>query len=272
MLRSLCCRCDERKIDVCCRCGRKFFLCFLSSFFQSLKCHLISRKIYALFCLEICQHIICNLLVEIISTKSVVSCCRQYFDDAVADLDDRYIKCTASKVIYHDLLFFFIIQSISKRCCRRLVDDTFYIQTCDLTCIFCCLTLCVIEICRNSDHCLCYFLSKVSLCVCFQFLKNHCRNLLRRIFLIVNAYFVVRSHLSFDGRNRLVCVCHCLTFCRFSDKTLTCLRKCNNRRCCSCPFCIRDNGWLSTFHYGYTTVRCTQINTNDFSHDFLLLN
>src|SRR5699024_4550962 len=128
--------------------------------------------------LEISQHIICDLLVEIISAQSVVSCCGKNFDDTVADLDDRYIKCTAAEVVNHDLLLFSVVQSVSQSSCRRLVDDTLYIKTRDLTCILCCLTLCVIEVCRNCDNCLCYLFSKVSLCVRFQFLKDHCRDLL----------------------------------------------------------------------------------------------
>ena len=35
---------------------------------------------------------------------------------------------------------------ISQRCCCRLVDDTFYIKSCDLTCILCRLALCIVEI------------------------------------------------------------------------------------------------------------------------------
>ena len=35
-------------------------------------------------------------------------------------------------------------------------DDTLYIQTSDLTGILGCLTLCIVEICRNSDNCFAY--------------------------------------------------------------------------------------------------------------------
>ena len=76
--------------------------------------------------------------------------------------------------------------------------EEFYIKSCDLTCIFCSLTLSIVEVSRNCDNSFCYFLTKVSFCICFQFLKDHCRNLLWRIFLVVNIYFIICSHLSFD--------------------------------------------------------------------------
>src|SRR5699024_3262892 len=134
-----------------------------------------------------------------------------------------YIECTAAKVIYHDLLFFLIVKSVCQCSRCRLVDDTFYIKTCDLSGILCSLTLCVIEISGNCDNSLCYFFAKVSFCICFQFLKDHCGNLLRRIFLSVNVYLIICTHLSFDRRDCSVCVCYCLTFCRFSYQTLACL-------------------------------------------------
>ena len=34
-------------------------------------------------------------------------------------------------------------KAIGKSCCRRLVDDTLYIKSCNLTGILCCLSLCI---------------------------------------------------------------------------------------------------------------------------------
>ena len=174
MLRSFTCCSDEWKVDISCCCRRKFFLSFLSCFFQSLQCHLICRKIYAFLFLELRKHIICNLLVEVISTKSVITSCRKYFDNAITDLDYGYIECTTTKVVYHNLLLFLIIKTISKCCCCRLIDNTFYIKSCDLTCILGSLTLSIIEISRNSDNCLCNLFTEVSFCISFQLLKDHC--------------------------------------------------------------------------------------------------
>src|SRR5699024_11492222 len=133
----------------------------------SLESHLIVGQIHALFCLKVCQHVICDLLVEVIAAETVVSCCGKNLDDTVADLDDRNIERTAAEIIYHDILLFLVVKSVSQCSRRRLVDDTFYIKSCDLTSILCSLALCIIKICRNCDNCLCNFLPKVSFCVCF---------------------------------------------------------------------------------------------------------
>ena len=96
VFRTFCCSCDEWQVDVgCCR-RRKFFFRFLCRFFDSLQSHLILRQVYTFCSLELCQHVICYFLVEVITTQTVVTCGRQNFDNTITDLDDRYIKCTTT--------------------------------------------------------------------------------------------------------------------------------------------------------------------------------
>ena len=102
----------------------------------------------------------------------------KHFDHAVANLDDGYIKGTAAQVIYHDLLLFLIVKTVSQSCRRRLVDDTLYFQTGNLARILGGLTLCIIKICRNRDHCLGNLLSQITLGICLQLLEDHSGNLL----------------------------------------------------------------------------------------------
>ncbi len=162
MFRSFACRGNERKIDIGGRCRRQLFLCLLRRFFQSLERHLISRQIHALLLLELRQHIICNLLVKIIAAKPVVAGRRKYLDYAVANLNDGYVEGTASKVVYHDLLLFLIVKTISQGSGRRLVDNTLYIKTRDLTRVLGSLTLRVIKISRNGNNRLRYLFAKIS--------------------------------------------------------------------------------------------------------------
>ena len=255
--RTICIHADERKVDIGCSGSGKLFLSFLSCLFQSLQCHLVISKIYTVLFLELGDHPVSYFLVEVIAAQMVVTSGCQNFDNTITDLDDRYIKGTTTKVIYHDLLFFLIIKTICKCCCSRLVDDTFYIQTCDLTSILGCLSLCIIEVCRYSDNCFGYFLAQIVLSICFQFLKDHCGDLLRRIVLSVNVYSVISSHMSLNRGNSLLSVGNCLTFCRLTNQTLTGLCECHDRRCGSCSFCICNNGGFSTFHNCYTRVRCS---------------
>ena len=181
----------------------------------------------------------------------------QHLDDAVADFDNGNIEGTAAEVIYHNLLLFFVVKTVSQRCCGRLVDDTFYFQTCNLTCILGCLTLCIVEVCGNGNNGLRYLFTQVAFRICFQFLKNHCGNLLRRIFLTVNGTSVVRTHISLDGRDGLFCIGDCLTLCRFTDQSFAGLGKCYNRGCCSCAFCVCDDGGFTPFHNCYAAVCCS---------------
>ena len=267
MLRSLSSCCDERKVDVCCGCGAQLFLCLLSRLFQTLHCHLVAGKVNTLCLLELVDHPVCDRVIEVITAEVSITVGCQNLDDTVTDLDDGDIEGTAAEIVYHDLLLGLIVQTVSKRCSGRLVDDSLDIKSCDLTGVLGCLSLCIVEVSRNGDNRLGYLLAEICLCVCLQLLKDHRGDLLRSVCLVVNAYFIVASHVSLDGSNGSVCVGYRLTLCRLADQSLTGLGKCNNRRGCADTLCICDNGRLSAFHNCYTAVCCTKINTNDFSHD-----
>ena len=118
-------------------------------------------------------------------------------------------------------------------------------------------TLRIVEVSRNSDNCFCYFFAQVVFCIGFHLLQDHSGNLLWRIFFVIDGYFVISTHMSFNRRNCFICVGYCLTFCRFTYQSFSCFCKCYNRWCCSCSFCISDNGWFSTFHNSYTAVCCS---------------
>ena len=271
MLRSFRGRCDKRKVDVGRRRGGQLLLRLLCSLFQSLHCHLVCGQIHTLGALELCQHVIHNLLIEVIAAQTVISCGSQNLDDAVADLDDRYIESTAAQVVYHNLLLFLIIKTISQSCRCRLIDDTLYIQARNLSGILGCLSLRVIEVRRYGDNRFRHFFAQIVLCVAFQLLQNHCGNLLGSVLLSVNGYFIVGSHLSLNGRNGLFRVCNRLTLCRLSYQSFSCLREGYYRRCSSRAFCIGDNHWFTAFHYCYAAVRCSQVDTNNFAHNRDLL-
>ena len=75
MFWSFLCCCDKWKVDICRCCGRKLFLCFLSSFFQTLHCHLITGKVDAFCFLKFAYHVIAELVIEVVTTKTVISGC-----------------------------------------------------------------------------------------------------------------------------------------------------------------------------------------------------
>ena len=192
----------------------------------------------------------------------------QNFDNAVADIDDGDIECAAAQVIDHDLLLFFIVQAVSQSSCGGLVDDTLDLEARDLAGILGCRTLCVVEVCGNSDDSLVNLLAQVALSVRFQLLQDECGDLLGAVLLAVDGTAVVCTHISLDGRDGIVCVCDGLTLCGLADQTLIVLCESNDGRCCSCAFCICDNCGLAALHDCYAAVCGSQIDTNDFAHDF----
>ena len=178
-------------------------------------------------------------------------------DYAVADFDDRYIEGTAAQVIYHNLLLFFIVQAVSQRSSRRLVDNTLYIQSRNSSCVLGRLTLCVVEICRYGNYSFLYRLAQIALRICLQLLKNHGGNFLRRILLAVNVNLIVGSHVTLNGRNGLLRIGYRLTFCRLSHQSLAGLCKCHNRRSCAHALRICDYGRLTAHHNGHAAIRRT---------------
>ena len=182
----------------------------------------------------------------------------QYFKYAVAQFQNGYVESTTAQVIYQNLVrSFFLVKTICQRCSSRLVDDSLYFQTCNFTCILSCLLLGIGEVSRNSDNCLRHFFAQISLCIRLQLGKDHCRNILRRIFLAVDFYSVVFTHVSLDGRNGSVRVGYCLSLCSFTYQSFTILCKTHYRWCSSVTLCICDYDRIATFQHGYATVCCS---------------
>ena len=191
----------------------------------------------------------------------------QNLDDTVTDLDDRHIEGAAAEVIHHDLLLFLVVKAICQCGCSRLVDNPLDIKACDLSGILCCLSLCIVEVCRAGNDSLCYLLAQVSLRICLQLLKNHRGNLLRRILLIVNCNSVVGAHVSLDRRHGSVRVRHSLALSRLADQTVAVLCKCNDGRRCALSFAVCDDSRLAAFHDCHAAVCCTKVNSYNLSHN-----
>ena len=60
-------------------------------------------------------------------------------------------------------------------------NDSLNFQARYFTCFLCGLTLRIIKISWNSNHCFSYVVSKIVLCSFFHFLKNHCGKFLRSV-------------------------------------------------------------------------------------------
>ena len=156
-------------------------------------------------------------MIEVITTKVVITRCCQYFEYAIAKFKDGNVKCTTTKVEYKDFAVFFFIYAISKSSCCRFVDDTKNFKTSNCTSIFSSLTLGVCKVSWNCNNSLFYRFAQVSFCISFDFLKNHCRNFLRSIRLIFYSYFVVCTHVTFNRNDCVFWVRYCLTFSQLTN-------------------------------------------------------
>ena len=257
MLCAGCIRSDKRNVDVCGCGGGQLDLCLFCGILQTLYSHLIGRKVNAFGLLELFNHPVDNSLVEVIAAQAVVACGSQYLLYAVAHLNDGNIERTAAQVVYHNSLVVFLINAIRKRSCGRLVDDTLYGQTCDLSCVLGCLTLRVGEVRGDGDDRLGDGLAQIGLGVALQLLQDHGADLLRGEALAVNGNALITAHFALNAGNGARCVGDSLAFGRIAHKAFAAFCKSNDRRGGALAFGIGDNGWASAFHHSHAAVGCS---------------
>ncbi len=178
----------------------------------------------------------------------------KHFDDTVADLDDGHIEGTAAQIVYHNFLFFFIVKTVSQSRRGRLVDDTLHVQTRNLARILGRLSLGIVKVRRNRDNGFRHLLAKVILRVRFQFLQNHCGNLLRGILFVRDRAAPVRTHISLDGSDGVIRVGNRLTLRRLAHKPLSVLRESHDGRCGSRALRIRDDSGFAALHNCHAAV------------------
>ena len=259
MLRTCSVCCNKGKVDVRgCNTG-KLDLSLFSCFLKSLESHLITTEVNAAVFTHKCfSDPVNDSLVEVVTAQLVVTCCSKNLKYAViGNFKNGYVKCTAAKVVDHNLLVLILICAVCKSCCCRLVDNTENLKTCDLTCILCSLTLSVGEVCGNCDNCLIYRAAKVCFSIALKLLKDHCGNFLRSIIFAVDSYLICGAHLTLDAHNCSVGVCNTLTLSYLTNHSFAVLRESNNGRCCSCAFGIGNYYRLAAFKYCYAGVCCT---------------
>ena len=281
---------DIRQVDLRGRCRRQFDLRFLSRLFQTLHSHRVFGEVgAAVLVLELLNEPVDDTMVEIVTAEVGITVGSFYFEDTVTEFEHGYIVGTTTAVEDYNLhILVGLVEAISQGSCSRLVDNTAYVETCDLAGFLSSLTLRVVEVCRHGDDSIGHFLSEVVLSGLFHLLKDDCRDLLRRIetsvdvhtrsVVVAFGYFIrntgdLRSktiigltHKTLDRIDSSGRVCDCLTFSRVTYFTLAALDKSDYRRRSTFTFSICDNDGFVTLHYGYTRVRGTEVNSNNFRH------
>ena len=286
MFRTTCVGRDERQIDVSSLLRRQFLFGLLRSFTQTLQGHWVLTQIDALFLLEFGRDVVNEHFVEIVTTKVSVTVRAENFDQFITDFKDRNVERTTTEVEDADLLFFFLIESISQSCGGWLVDNSSDFKTSNLTGVFCRLTLSVVEIGRYGDDGLVDFMTEIVFCGFLQLTQNQRGNFRRRMILAVDIdlhvvrqrpydfvghhllfgldFFVTTAHESFDRIDRILRVRDRLTFRWLTHKGFTLRGKRDYAGRRSAAFLIGDDSWFTAFHDRHHGVRCSQVNTDDF--------
>ena len=102
-------------------------------------------------------------MINIVTTQASIPVGRFHFYNRITNFQDGDIKRTATEVVYRNNLVVFLVEPVRQRCSRRLVDDALDVEARDLTRILGCLTLSIVEVCRNRNDGFGYFRTEVTL-------------------------------------------------------------------------------------------------------------
>ena len=286
---------DIGQIDVRLLGGRQFDLGFLGGFLETLQGQGIIAQIHALFVLEGLHQEVDDPHVEVLATKEGVTVGGQYLELMFAidlgDLDDGYVKGTASQVVnHHFLVALALVHAIGQGRRRGLVDDALHIQAGNTARVLGGLTLGIVEIGRHGDYRLGDFLTQVILRRLLHLLQYLGGNLRRRHLLavhfhpgiaivrlddLVGDHFNVPLHHrvielaadeSLDGEQGVVGIGHRLALGGLADQHLALLGVSHDGRCGAITLGVLDNLGLVALHDGDTGVGGTQVDANNSAH------
>ena len=124
---------------------------------------------------------IMSSLVEIIAAQMSITVGRQYFEYAVAQLQDGYIESTAAQVVDQDLVL--ILHPCQDRKPKLPPSGSLMIlltsRPAILPASLVSLLLAVGEVSRNSDNGFRYFFTQIGFRIILQLRQNHRGNILR---------------------------------------------------------------------------------------------
>ncbi len=224
-------------------------------------------EVNAVFSLKVGEHPIHDSFVKVVAAESGVACGSENFKYAVCNLEDGYVESTAAEVVNHNLLVNVLIHAVSKCCGGRLVDDTENLEACYLACVLGSLTLCVGEVCRNCDNCLCNGGAEVCFRISLELLQYHSTDLLRGVILAVDRVLFVGAHLTLYGYDGSFGIGDSLTFCNLANHSFARFGKRNYGRSSSAAFCICYNDRLAAFVNCHARVSRAEVYTDNFCHN-----
>src|SRR5215211_537874 len=280
---------DERQVDRGARSRRQLSLGLLGRLDEPLGRHLVLREVYALALLELRDHPLDNLGVEVVAAEVVVAARGLDLEDPVSELEDGDVERPAAEVEDQDGLVLLLVQPVGQGRRGRLVDDPLDVEPGDAPRVLGRLALGIFEVGRNGDDRLGYLLAQILLGIPPELLQDHGRDLRRRVFLLAHLdpdvpagagldlvahptslfldVAVAPTHEALDRVDGALRVRHGLPSRQLPDQTLPTPpveRYYRGRR--PLPLGVRDHRRVATLQYRHTTVGGTQVYANALGH------
>mmetsp|Transcript_13397 Transcript_13397/g.16545 ORF Transcript_13397/g.16545 Transcript_13397/m.16545 type:complete len:292 (-) Transcript_13397:83-958(-) len=155
---------------------------------QLLDGTLVLGHVLPMLLLEDLHEVLHHPLIEIFSTQVGVTVGGHNLENAVVDGQQRHIEGTSSQVVDQDVLLGLLVQAIGDGGSRGLVDDAQHVHAGNGACILGGLTLSIVKIGRNCNHCVFHFLAQVILSSLLHLGEDHGGHLLRSHDLILTLH------------------------------------------------------------------------------------
>ncbi|EHL23757.1 putative NAD-specific glutamate dehydrogenase encoded in antisense gene pair with dnaKJ [Acidovorax sp. NO-1] len=287
-----------RQVDVGRGRVRQFDLGLFGRFLQALQGQNVVLEVDARFLLELVNDVVDDALVEVFAAQERIAVGGQHFKLLfavhVGDFDDRHVERAAAQVIYGDLAvaLFLLVQAKGQGCCGGFVDDALDVQARNAAGVLGGLALCVVEVRGHGDDGFRHGLAQVVFGGLLHLAQDVGRHLLGR--QLVAAHFdpgvaVVGGHdlvghqvdvllhfffgelaadQALDGVQRVLGVGHGLALGRGTDEDLAVFLVGHDGGRGARAFAVFNHAGRVALHDGDAAVGRTQVNADDFSHDY----
>src|SRR3989344_1313329 len=299
---------NERNINLRFHRGRKFVFGFLGGFFQTLERQRVFGQINSLGFFKFGRQMVYKYLVEIIAAQMRIAANRPDFHGVRAYLQDRNVESAAPEIVDCDFLIFSArgrpsfggpSNPVSQGGRGRFRQDSFHVKAGDFARGFGGGPLGIVKISWNSYQRLGDFLAELGFGVALQLSEHHGGELFRPVPAIgwrvthfhlhplvlrlldfirqpfkVAPDFLVRKLASdkpFHRKNSILGVGNGLALCQKPHHPLSGLGNSDHGRRGPSPFLIFQNARLAAFHDGHGGVSRSQINSQNFWHNFYLI-
>ena len=143
---------NEGEVDLGLSGGQQLDLGLLGGLTNMLNSHSVTGEIDTSVLLEIGENMLDKSNIEVLTTKVSISVGGLDFEYAALEFEDRDIKGSAAQVVDSHNVFTGLVHTVSKGGSSGFIDDAKDAKTSNLSGIFGCLPLGVVEVGRDSDE------------------------------------------------------------------------------------------------------------------------